>query len=124
MQKIGWFGVVRGTQDYRQCHHSIERYDFLFNFNKSYVAILYDFRYIYESFLSKVADFNIPNLHFANFAKVFGIKNLEYLDYRAVLLVCRVYMFNRFSRTPICNRQTQTHGHSIYSASIASRGKN
>jgi len=46
MQKIGWLGVVRGTQDYRQCHHSIARYDFLFNFNRNYVAILYDFRHI------------------------------------------------------------------------------
>ena len=41
-------------------------------------------------------------------------------------------MFGRFTRTPTCDRhrhrQTdtdrQTHGHSIYRASIASRGKN
>jgi len=25
MQKMGWFGVVRGTQGHGQCHHSIER---------------------------------------------------------------------------------------------------
>ena len=38
----------------------------------------------------------------------------------------RVPMFSRCSRTPTCDRQTdrQTHGHSIYRASIASRGNN
>jgi len=28
MQKMGWFGVVRGTQGQRQCYHSIERIRF------------------------------------------------------------------------------------------------
>ena len=40
----------------------------------------------------------------------------------------RYPVFSRFSRTPTCDRQTdrhrQTQGHSIYRASIASRGKN
>jgi len=35
-------------------------------------------------------------------------------------------VFSRFSRTPICDRQTQTwtQGHSIYCASITSHSKN
>jgi len=39
-------------------------YDFLFNFNRNYAAILYRFRDI-ASYLSKVADFNLPHLHLA-----------------------------------------------------------
>ena len=43
MQKMGWFGVV--TKGHRQCHQSTEHlYDFLFNFNRNYVAILYRFQ--------------------------------------------------------------------------------
>ena len=33
-------------------------------------------------------------------------------------------MFGRLSRTPTCDGQTQTHGHSIYRGCIASSGKN
>jgi len=39
-------------------------YDFLFSFNKNYAAILYRFRDT-ASYLSKVADFNLPHLHLA-----------------------------------------------------------
>jgi len=47
----------------------------------------------------------------------------------AIVWFCLRYpVFSRFSRTPTCDRQTdrhrQTQGHSIYRASIASRGKN
>ena len=43
MQKMGWFGVV--TKGHRQCHQSTEHlYDFLFNFNRNYAAILYRFQ--------------------------------------------------------------------------------
>jgi len=44
MHKMGWLRVVRGTQGHRQCHHSIERIDFLFDFDRKYVSILYRFR--------------------------------------------------------------------------------
>ena len=65
MQKMGWFGVVSGTQGQRQCHHSIERiYDFLFDFNRNRAFILYRFRDI-ASYLSKVADFDPPHLYLA-----------------------------------------------------------
>jgi len=64
MQKMGWFGVVRGTQGQPQCHHSIERIDFLFNFNRNYVSILYHFRDI-AGYLSKVADIDPPHLYLA-----------------------------------------------------------
>jgi len=35
-------------------------YDFLLDFNRNYVSILYNFPVIYISYLSKVAYFNIP----------------------------------------------------------------
>jgi len=61
-------------------------YDFLFNFHRYYVVILYHFLNI-ASYLLKVAD-----LHLApscgkprwNFAKTFDIKKLESLGYRVV----------------------------------------
>ena len=39
-------------------------YDFLFNFKRNYVSILYHMRNL-ERYLSKVADFNVPHLHLA-----------------------------------------------------------
>jgi len=64
-------------------------YDFLFNFNRNYVSIFYRFQDI-AGYLSKVADFDPPHLHLAprsNFAEIFGIRKLESLGYRVVLLV-------------------------------------
>ena len=54
-----WLG---GTQGQRQCHHLIERIDFLFDFNRNYVSIFYRFRDI-AGYSSKVADFDPPHLH-------------------------------------------------------------
>jgi len=48
-------------------------YDFLFNFNRNYVAILYRFRDI-ASYLSKVADFNLPHLHLAFLLGVISVE--------------------------------------------------
>ena len=42
----------------------LSAYDFLFNFNRNYVSILYRFRDI-AGLLSKVADFDTPHLHLA-----------------------------------------------------------
>jgi len=39
-------------------------YDFLFDFNRNYVSILYRFQDVAE-YLSKVADFDPPHLHSA-----------------------------------------------------------
>ena len=55
---MGWLG---GIQGHRQCHHSIERYDFLFVFNKNYAFIFYRFRDT-ASYLSKFANFDLPSL--------------------------------------------------------------
>ena len=52
MQKIWWLGV---TQGHGQCHHSIERALFLFNFNRNYAAV--SFSRCSELFV-KIADFN------------------------------------------------------------------
>ena len=45
MQKMGWFGVVRGALKvigYVTIRYSA--YDFLFDFNRNYVFVLYRFR--------------------------------------------------------------------------------
>ena len=53
-----------GTEGHGQCHHLIERYDFLSYFNRDYASIFYRFRDI-ACYLSKVADFDPPHLHLA-----------------------------------------------------------
>ena len=53
---LGGLGRLGCTQSHRQCHHSIERIDFLFDFNRNHASILYRFRDI-AGYLSKVADF-------------------------------------------------------------------
>ena len=61
MQKMGWLEVTQGQ---RQCRYSIERIDFLFDFNRNYVSIFDRFQDL-ASYLSKVADFDPPHLHLA-----------------------------------------------------------
>ena len=59
MQKMGWFGAVRGTQGHGQRHHSIERVRLSIRLYRNYVSIFYRFRDI-AGYLSKVADFDPP----------------------------------------------------------------
>ena len=54
MQKMGWFGAVRGHSESAAMSPFESAYDFLFD--------LYRFRDI-AGYLWKVADFNPPNLH-------------------------------------------------------------
>jgi len=61
---LGGLGRLGCTQSHRQCHHSIERIDFLFDFNRNHASILYRFRDI-AGYLWKVADFDPPHLHLA-----------------------------------------------------------
>jgi len=69
-------------------------YDFLFDFNRNYVSVLYRFRDI-AVYLSKVDDFDPPTCIWrprrgdprSNFAEIFGVRKLESLDYRVVLFV-------------------------------------
>ena len=65
MQKMG---VVWGNQGALKVigNATIRQsaYDFLFDFNKNYVSVLYRFRDI-AGYLSKVADFDPPDLHLA-----------------------------------------------------------
>jgi len=65
MQKMGWFGRLGGTQGHRQCHHSIEPIDFLFDLNINHASILYRFQDI-AGYMLKVADFDPPHLHLAS----------------------------------------------------------
>jgi len=127
-----WFMVCRWPQSQESFYVTIRwsAYDFLFDFNRNCASISYRFRNR-ASYLSKVADFNLPHLHLAppwgwsrwNFAKIFGIRKLKSpgLSRGVVSVIC-------FSRTPTCDRHRQTDrwtlGRSIYRASIASRGKN
>jgi len=64
--------------------YSTHNFLFDYNINYLYASILYHFRVITHC-LSKVADFNLPHLHWhphlgsphSNFTKIFGIKKLE-----------------------------------------------
>ena len=51
-----------GTQGHGNDTIQYSAYDFLLNLNRKYAAILYHFRHT-ASYLSKVADFNLPHLH-------------------------------------------------------------
>ena len=83
MQKMGWFGVVRGhSRSSAMSPFDRAHRDFLYNFNRNHASILYRFRDI-ASYLSKVADFD-PHLHFV---EIFGFRKLESLGYRVVLFV-------------------------------------
>ena len=107
-------------------------YDFIFDFNRNYVSIFYRFREI-AGYLSKVADFHPPHLHLA------PPEGVTPVEFRGDLwlqktrvpglscgVVCVILQFCRFSRTPACDRQTQTRTqvHGYYRGCIASRGKN
>ena len=87
-RKWGSLGQLGGTKGHRQCHHSIERIDFLFDFNRNHAFVLYRFRDI-GGYLLTVDDFDPPHLYLAppNFAEIFGARKLESLDYRVVLFM-------------------------------------
>ena len=117
MQNLGWFGRL-GNITIRQ---SI--YDFLFDFNRNYVSILYRFR-VTVSYLSKVADFNLLHLHLVphlNFAVIFITGKLQ-SPWAIVWHYLHNPMFSRFDTVPECDRQTHDDG--IYRASIALCSKN
>jgi len=59
-------GVVRGhSRSSAMSRHSIEHiYDFLIDFNRNQASFFYRLRAI-ASYLSKVANFNLPHLHLA-----------------------------------------------------------
>ena len=58
---LGHLGVTKG---HGQRHHSIERIDFLLDFNRNHASLLYRFRDI-AGYLSNVDDFDAPHLHSA-----------------------------------------------------------
>ena len=65
MQKMGWFGAVRGhSRSSAMSPFDRAHRDFQFDFNRNHASILYCFRYI-AGYLSKVADFDPPHLHLA-----------------------------------------------------------
>ena len=58
----------------------------------------------------------------SNFAEIFGVRNLESLQTIVWCCLCDP-AFSRFSRTPTCDRQTDTGPYGQYRGCIASRGK-
>jgi len=99
-------------------------------FNRYYVSILYRYRDI-GGYLSKVADFDPPHLHFASSEGATPVEfrgNLLHQKNESpwVIVWCCVgdLTFSSFSRIPTSYRRTdrQTHGHGLYHGCIASRG--
>ena len=58
----GSLGRLWGNHGHGQCHHPIERIRLPIRLNRNYGSIVYRFRDI-AGYLSKVADFDPPNLH-------------------------------------------------------------
>jgi len=89
MEKMGWFGVVRGHSrswampPYNRVHMT--------SYSTLIETMCLSFT-VFEiaSYLSKVAYFDPPHLHLtprSNFAEIFGNRKLESLGYRVVLFV-------------------------------------
>jgi len=86
--------------------------------------------WIVASYLSKVADFNLPHLHLAlplgwsclSFVEIFGGKKTRVLvlSYSVVCVILRLAVSVEHRRMT----HWQTHDYFIYRASMASRGKN
>ena len=78
-------GVIQGHRQYR---HSTEHMRLSNRLNRNYTYFFYHFRVI-ASYLSKVANFNLPHLHLVptlgttplDFTEIFGVKKLESLRY-------------------------------------------
>jgi len=85
-------------------------YDFLFDFNRNYASVLYRFRVI-ASYLSNVADCNLPRLHLATtlgmtsfeFRRDLWLWKVKSLGYRAALFALGVAVLIQ------CRRVTDTH---------------
>ena len=111
--RLGQLGV---TQEHRQCRRATQYIRL-----PVHLSVLYRFRVI-ESYLSKVANFNIHHLHFAPPLRVTPFDIELCRDFRhqktripawAIVWRClRDPTLSRFSRTPTCDRQTdrQTDG--------------
>ena len=120
-RKWGGLGRSGGTQGHGQCHHSIERIDLLFDFNRNHASILYRFRVI-ASYLSKVADFDPPHLHLALPQGVIPVEfrgglwlqktRLSGLSCGVVCVILRfaVLVEHRLVTDRQTDRQTQAHG--------------
>jgi len=76
MQKMGWFGLVRGhlRSWAMPPFDRADIYNFLFDFNRNSVSIFYRFRDT-AGYLSKVADFDPPHLHLA---PSYGVTPVEF----------------------------------------------
>ena len=111
MQKMGWFGAVRGHSRSWECHHSIQR-----------IRLPIRFRDI-AGYLSKVADFDPPHLHLA---PPQGVTQVEFrgdlwrqktripgLSCGVVCVILRLAILveHRLVSDRQIDRQTDRHGH-------------
>ena len=97
------------TQGHRKHSYLMSAYDFLFDFNRNYMSILYRFRVI-ARFLSKVANFNPPHLHLS---PPYGVIPFEFCrelwcQKTIVWHYLRDSTFSRFDSIPECDRHTHT----------------
>ena len=108
-------------------------YDFLFDFNRNYVSILYRFRDI-AGYLSKVADFDPPHLHLV---PPQGVTPVEFrgdlwhhktrvprLSCSAICVILRLAVLVEHRLVTDRRTDRQTPGHGKYRGCIAPRHKN
>jgi len=110
--KFGWFGF---TQSHRQCLHPIEHIT-SYSTLVDYVPIVHRYRFrVIASYLSKVADFNLPHLHLA---PLMWVTRFEFRGdvwrqktrVRAIMSCClRDPIFSRFDKIPACDGRTDEH---------------
>ena len=130
MQKMGWFGALRGqSRSFGNVTIRQSAYDFLFDFNRNHASLLYRFR---AGYLRKVADFDLPHLHLA---PPYGVTQVEFRGdlwlqkTRVPGLSCVICVILRLAviveHRLVADRQTdrRTQGHGQYRGCIASRGK-
>jgi len=93
-------------------------YDFLFNFNRNYVSILYHFRVIREKWLILTYPTCIWRARrgrcCSTFAMIYGIRKVESPSYRVALFAHP--MFSHFDTIMKCDRQTHRHMTTAYTA--------
>jgi len=124
---LGWldFNVI-GSVIIRQ-----NACDFLFTFHRNYASILYHFQDTVSYLLKVTSIFYISTCIWCPQPVVTSLEFHEDVWHQKtrVPVHCLRDMFSHFDRTLFVtntqtNRHTQTHGHSIYHASIASHRKN
>ena len=131
MQKMGWFGVVRGHSRSSAMSPFDRAHTTSYSTLIESMCILYRFR-DKAGYSSKVADFDPPHLHLAPSQGVTPVEfrgDLWHQKTRVPVLSCGVVcvivcLAVLVELRLVTDRQTQTQAHGQYHGCIASRGKN